>query len=538
MNRTHRHRSLSQGDAPRIQRPLRPISAPVVRPRSPYPDVLLISLREDHAAEAGNLLEHAHHVGLRTESLVLDSRSGARVRESLCRLHHEDKLGPGTQVFLNMHGVITDGRHMLSSHDTTLSDTATFIQLLRNPYDDGRCPKWKGVLHLFTCYAAIVREPLKDLLGYTIVHGGHKVLLTEERIQTQRDLLALLARNRDTHGNLMPAAEIFRHASALCLEPSALLGNGQKIVHNPFRLLRAEGFAQPQTPERWTRLLFARALHGHSDDVRRVLAAAPRDAEGMPAVADQMWAHLKALHLAAISHIEALEKIRLLLAARQPVDVRDLHGRTPLMHAVADGLPRAIEFLIEQGANLELQSASGKRALDYAVRLGRIDALRCLLAAGARAGAAPSPASSPLCSPLMQACLLGNSDIAGLLLDHAPPNVAETTHNGKTLLHVACISLSRSVVRRLVDCGANPLQEAQDGSTALEAALERGNPGIVNALLWSFSDEVPSADVDALMRLCEYEGAPMAVLRFRIALTDPRWAPGELDAALRAAVVQ
>ncbi|MGG0813163.1 DUF4274 domain-containing protein [Paenibacillus alvei] len=71
--------------------------------------------------------------------------------------------------------------------------------------------------------------------------------------------------------------------------------------------------------------------------------------------------------------------------AELDVNERDERGRTPLMLFLTNRMPlQAIEILIEQGAELELEDKLGETALKKAVKFKQPDAILRLIEAGAR----------------------------------------------------------------------------------------------------------------------------------------------------------
>lgn len=70
-----------------------------------------------------------------------------------------------------------------------------------------------------------------------------------------------------------------------------------------------------------------------------------------------------------------LAKIEKLLSAGSEVDVSDRCGRTPLMEACRNGHNKAVELLLEHGANPYRVSFSHKDAFCYALTLEVMDTL-------------------------------------------------------------------------------------------------------------------------------------------------------------------
>lgn len=190
---------------------------------------------------------------------------------------------------------------------------------------------------------------------------------------------------------------------------------------------------------------------------------------------------------------------------------------TPLMIASEFKDLTGAKFLLEHGANVDLQDEYGCISLPYALKGissdTSYDAMKCLLENGADVNAP----TNDNCAPLMMASRSDNVRIINFLLKHGA-NVLKD-RNGKTALHHACrkdTCRSRKVLSRLIKngadinaCGINnctPLIESTrhcyvnkarflikhganvhlrhniDGDTALHYAIGQSLPEIVSAL--------------------------------------------------------
>jgi peptidoglycan/LPS O-acetylase OafA/YrhL len=72
------------------------------------------------------------------------------------------------------------------------------------------------------------------------------------------------------------------------------------------------------------------------------------------------------------------------------------HGGTPLLWAAANGEPEIIEFLIQQGADVNAADPSGGTALHAAAFLGHVQAVKVLVKSGARINAPNKRGDTPL----------------------------------------------------------------------------------------------------------------------------------------------
>ncbi|KAF5899383.1 B-cell lymphoma 3 protein, partial [Clarias magur] len=91
---------------------------------------------------------------------------------------------------------------------------------------------------------------------------------------------------------------------------------------------------------------------------------------------------LTPLHLAVQDGNKKMAKM-LLDSGAEINAVDDKSGRSPLIHAVEKSCMEMINFLVENGCNVNLQSYSGNTALHIACSRGEVDAVRVLLKNGA-----------------------------------------------------------------------------------------------------------------------------------------------------------
>ena len=136
---------------------------------------------------------------------------------------------------------------------------------------------------------------------------------------------------------------------------------------------------------------------------------------------------------------------------------------------LANGRPRAAEFLATRGAQLDLESAAG---------LGQIDVVKTFFDPD---GSLKPPATkTQLQKGFLWACMYGRENAVVFLMEHGA-NFLDRADSGATALHWAAGGGHLSIVRLLLDRGA-PLEEINTwGGTVLEHAgwgFEHGAPDI------------------------------------------------------------
>lgn len=180
------------------------------------------------------------------------------------------------------------------------------------------------------------------------------------------------------------------------------------------------------------------------------------------------------------------EAVRLLLNHGAAVNVReDARGQTALMWAVTQRHPNVVQMLIDGGADLEARSTvwrqfvltccqanngdgtgsvwidrGGFTPLLFAARLGDLDSVRLLLAAGANVNVAAPDGTTAL----VVAAHSGHAALATVLLDNgADPNAAGS---GYTALHAAVLRDDLTLAKALLAHGANPNARLMNGTPA------------------------------------------------------------------------
>ena len=207
---------------------------------------------------------------------------------------------------------------------------------------------------------------------------------------------------------------------------------------------------------------------------------------------------------AAAGHVHALRVLFDVVALRARVsagedaaraaesdlaNARTSYGHTPLMFAAAaasDGA-ESLEFLIKMGADVDAVTplsadAGGESALHSAAASGNAVAIKKLLDSGAD----PNKPLRNKRTPLLLAIEAEAYDAVHVLLTCShrhPVDLALTTDAGKSAVYVAADRGLASVVKLLLDAGADPLTPTHRLRRALCVAAERGHIDVVRVLL-------------------------------------------------------
>ena len=141
---------------------------------------------------------------------------------------------------------------------------------------------------------------------------------------------------------------------------------------------------------------------------------------------------------------------------------RNQRGMTLLMFAAAVGTPTMMEFLLEQGCDLNAEDCSGGNAIIEAAGSLRIENLRFLVEKGARVNATDNTGFSPLMAAARDGCV----KVAQFLID-CGANIDAATFDGTTALIEACRGGHIETVEILLRHGADPKARTSIGETPL-----------------------------------------------------------------------
>jgi ankyrin repeat protein len=200
------------------------------------------------------------------------------------------------------------------------------------------------------------------------------------------------------------------------------------------------------------------------------------------------WTRHKALHKAS-GKGETRESAPLV---EVPQDY-DENGMTQLMKLCYDGDWKAVQKLLNAGADPSQVDWQGLTALNYAISANRVKVVQVLCSMAPRSLILRGPAAWKSSSCLFQAAYKGNLDILKSLVEAAGQDALfKPDSDGRTCLHAACKHGRIELVRYLLEVGGIPLLFCKDVDqrTCLFAACEDNRADVVARLLESGGDKL------------------------------------------------
>lgn len=183
------------------------------------------------------------------------------------------------------------------------------------------------------------------------------------------------------------------------------------------------------------------------------------------------------LHLAA--KLGSLDAMRLLLQdAKADPNVMDSKGRTPLFHAVTSGSPKALEVLLDHGAQIEWTNQMNVTPLHASVIRGDLDVLKALVKHGALLDKFDTYGETAL----YDAVARGNSSIVKYLAE-VGADLDIKNDAGINAYFNAASNFDAKMMRLLGDLGADIDVRDRNGCSALTRAVAAGNTQLIVALL-------------------------------------------------------
>jgi len=173
------------------------------------------------------------------------------------------------------------------------------------------------------------------------------------------------------------------------------------------------------------------------------------------------------------------------------IDARDIQGKTPFFYAVRSNRVETVKFLIEKGANINVQDSGGMTPLHVAVNGNSSNIIGILIKAGAKLELKNNASNTPLA---LAEKLGGRPKVERLLkkaiLDAARKTRAQIDINASSTkqLHFAVESGDIETVKDWIGRGADVNTKARLGGTPLHIAADKGYPEIVAVLIEAGAD--------------------------------------------------
>lgn len=170
------------------------------------------------------------------------------------------------------------------------------------------------------------------------------------------------------------------------------------------------------------------------------------------------------LHLAAV--LGQVDKVKELLAAGAKPDVLR-KSRTPLIYAARMGNVEVCKALIEAGANVNAVDHKGISPLSAAASARHAEVCRLLLDSGADVSIKVD--DDPL---IFSAIIPCNSQVVEMLIDAGADVSGSVAGRGRTpLMFAVAKGMPRSLIRKMMQAGADAKAVDEDGNSALLYAL-------------------------------------------------------------------
>lgn len=152
--------------------------------------------------------------------------------------------------------------------------------------------------------------------------------------------------------------------------------------------------------------------------------------------------------------------VRLLIDKGARTDIKDLrHGQSPIHVASRKGHIAIFKLLLDNGADIEDTTRNGETALMLAVEHGQEAAVRLLLKFGANVEAK--------CTPLIRAARQRNETMVKILIEEGRADVNVKDRDGTTALLHSISTENISMVRILLERGADMNTKNNSGESAL-----------------------------------------------------------------------
>ena len=176
---------------------------------------------------------------------------------------------------------------------------------------------------------------------------------------------------------------------------------------------------------------------------------------------------------------EDLNKIKSIVS-KNPDKINELdeYGNSYLHLSVREGNIEIVEFLISQGAEVNIKDSLGVTPLQVAARAGRLEIVEYLLSKGAKVGVKDHTGITPL----HDAVIKEHIQIVKILVSHGA-NINTADSGNQTALHDAIMLKNIEISDFLLTKGANVNTKNDQGRSPLHDAANSGNLSLVKELV-------------------------------------------------------
>ncbi|KAL3450534.1 ankyrin repeat-containing domain protein [Aspergillus insuetus] len=162
------------------------------------------------------------------------------------------------------------------------------------------------------------------------------------------------------------------------------------------------------------------------------------------------------------------------------VNAWDVHHRTPLSYAAANGHVNVIDFFMQAHAELDLKDISGCTPLWHAVSHGHYAVVKMLVTTGWVDMETMSDSGEAL---LWRAAHNGDEKLVDFLLDHQPSTASAASHYNRSPLSISAVKGHYTIIKKLLAYGLDPDEKDTLGRSPLSLAAAAGHSGVVRELL-------------------------------------------------------
>lgn len=157
-----------------------------------------------------------------------------------------------------------------------------------------------------------------------------------------------------------------------------------------------------------------------------------------------------------------------------------VRGSTPLMIASAGGHTGMVEWLLNQGADINAVDDAGRTSIYYASWNGKDRAVALLMERGADINRAIM--IDDRFTALMVATDYGNIACVRQLIKHPAIDVDARDTEGRTVLFYSCLKAKVEITRLLLEMGGDPTVADYQGKTPVGVARRMGHRGCLRLL--------------------------------------------------------